>query len=165
MSVAQRSPSAPMQISPGMTHPPSRLCPSDTRYSVPGKFRALTIWAVLPPCNASYPLPVRQASDLPSASPRFPVAQNTLVVQLTLPLAGRVKDFHLQVAAALPGTHKNGGRGRRFSLSRSLIRLVACGAWRPSRPDRCPARPGRQARERDWDWDWGPLRRAGRWRS
>jgi len=76
------SPSAPVRISPGMTHPPSRLCPSDIRHSVPCKFRALTILAVLPRCNASYPLPVRQASALPSASSRFAVARDTLAVQL-----------------------------------------------------------------------------------
>lgn len=99
MPVALRSPSAPLQISPGMTHPPSRLCPSDIRCNVPYKFRALTILAVLPRCNASYPLPVRQASALPSASSRFAVARDTLAVRLTLPLAGRVEDFHLQVSA------------------------------------------------------------------
>ncbi len=99
MSVAQRFPSAPVQISPGIAHSPSRLCLSDIRHGVPYKFRALTILAVLPHRAASYPLPVRQASALPSASSRFPVAQNTLAVRLTLPLVGRVEDFHLQVSA------------------------------------------------------------------
>ena len=90
---------ADCQISPGIAHAPSRLCLSDIRHGVPYKFRALTIFAVLPHRAASYPLPVRQASALPSASSRFPVAQNTLAVQLTLPLAGRVEDFHLLVNA------------------------------------------------------------------
>src|SRR3989338_7601540 len=99
MSVARRFTSAPMQISPGMTHPPSRLCLSDLRHGVPYKFRALQILACSPRRAASYPLPVRQASVLPSASSRFPVARNTLAVRLTLPLAGRVEDFHLQVSA------------------------------------------------------------------
>ena len=99
MSVARRFPSAPLQISPGMTHPPSRLCLSDIRHGVPYKFRASQIFACSPRRAASYPLPVRQASALPSASSRFPVAQNTLAVQLTLPLVGRVEDFHLQVSA------------------------------------------------------------------
>jgi len=44
-----------------------------------------------------YPLPVRQASNLPAASFRFHLAIDTLAVQLTLPLAGCVEDFHLQV--------------------------------------------------------------------
>lgn len=105
---------APMQISPGMTHSPSRLCPSDIRYSVPCKFRALTILAASPRCTASYPLPVRQASALPSASSRFAVARDTLAVQLTLPLAGRVEDFHLQVSAPCRA-HQNKGRPPRGS--------------------------------------------------
>lgn len=97
-----------MRISPGMTHPPSRLYLSDIRHSVPCKFRALTIMAALPRCAASYPLPVRQASALPSASSRFAVTHDTLAVQLTLPLAGRVEDFHLQVSAPCRAHHKNG---------------------------------------------------------
>ncbi len=99
MTVALRSPLALMQLSPGMMHPPSRLCLSDIRYGVPCKFRALTILAALPRRAASYPLPLRQASALPSASSRFAVARDTLAVRLTLPLAGRVEDLHLQVSA------------------------------------------------------------------
>ena len=57
------------------------------------------IRATSPRYAASYPLPVRQASALPSASSRFAVARDTLAVQLTLPLVGRVEDFHLQVSA------------------------------------------------------------------
>lgn len=96
---AVSSTKAPVRISPGRTHPPSRVYLSDLHHSVPCTFRALTICAALPRCNASYPLPVRQARDLPSASSRFAVTHNTLAVQLTLPLAGRVEDFHLQVSA------------------------------------------------------------------
>ena len=82
-----------------MTHPPSRLCLSDIRRGVPCKFRASTIYAALPRRAASYPLPVRQAGVLPSASSRFAVTHDTLAVQLALPLAGRAEDFHLQVSA------------------------------------------------------------------
>src|SRR6266567_7947586 len=82
-----------------MTHPPSRLCLSDIRHGVPYKFRASTILAASPRRAASYPLPVRCASALPSASSRFAVARDTLAVQLTLPLVGCVEDFHLQVRA------------------------------------------------------------------
>ena len=108
MTVALRSPLAPMQLSPGMMHPPSRLCLSDIRYGVPCKFRALTILAALPRRAASYPLPLRQASALPSASSRFAVARDTLAVRLTLPLAGRVEDLHLQVSAPCRA-HQNKG--------------------------------------------------------
>jgi hypothetical protein len=51
-----------------------------------------------PPCRL-YPLPLRQASVLPTASSRFHLAMDTLAVRLTLPLGGRVEDFHLQVSA------------------------------------------------------------------
>ena len=53
-----------------------------------------------------YPLPVRQASVLLSASSGFHLAIDTLAVPLTLPLAGCVEDFHLQVKCALPGARK-----------------------------------------------------------
>lgn len=88
-----------MQISPGITHPPSRLCLSDLRRSLPYKYWALMIMAISPGCVASYPLPVRQASALLSASSRFAVARDTLAVQLALPLVGRAEDFHLRVGA------------------------------------------------------------------
>ena len=52
---------------------------------------------LLTPPHRLYPLPVRQASILPAASFRFHLAMDTLAVQLTFPLAGYVKDFHLQV--------------------------------------------------------------------
>ncbi len=87
------------QISPGIAHPPSRLCLSDLRRCVPCKYRALTILAASPRNVAFYPLPVRQASALPSASFRFAVARDTLAVRLTVPLAGPVEDFHLLVSA------------------------------------------------------------------
>src|SRR5438874_12675638 len=53
-----------------------------------------------------YPLPVRCASALPSASFRSAVARDTLAVQLTLPLAGCVEDFHLQVRAPCQAHNK-----------------------------------------------------------
>ena len=117
MPVARRFPSAPLQISPGMTHPPSRLCPSDIRHGVPYKFRASQILACSPRRAASYPLPVRQTSALPSASSRFPVAQNTLAVRLTLPLAGRVEDFHLQVSAPCRAHQRKAPQMRGFFIS------------------------------------------------
>ena len=65
---------------------------------------------LLTPLRRLYPPPVRQASALPSASFRFAVARDTLAVRLTLPLAGRVEDFHLQVRAPLPGGPKKNPR-------------------------------------------------------
>src|SRR5207237_4628732 len=53
----------------------------------------------LTPVRRLYPLPVRQASALPPASFRRPVARNALAVQLALPLAGYAEDFHLQESA------------------------------------------------------------------
>ena len=117
MAVARRFPSAPVQISPGIAHSPSRLCLSDLRHGVPYKFRALTIMAVLPRRAASYPLPVRQASALPSASSRFAVTRDTLAVQLTLPLVGRVEDFHLQVSAPCRAHHKKTPTERGWGLN------------------------------------------------
>ena len=78
---------------------------------------------LLTPLRRLYPLPVRQASTLPAASFRFRLATDTLAVQLTLPLAGCVEDFHLQVIPpattagkiapvtalrAMPGAHRVG---------------------------------------------------------
>jgi hypothetical protein len=54
---------------------------------------------LLTPPRRLYPLPVRQASVLPSASSGFHLAMDTLAVPLTLPLAGCVEDFHLLVSA------------------------------------------------------------------
>src|ERR1035441_5314110 len=56
------------------------------------------ICPLTPPCRL-YPLAIRQASALPTASSRFRLATDTLAVQLTLPLAGCVGDFHPQVSA------------------------------------------------------------------
>jgi len=55
--------------------------------------------------TASYTVSIRQASDLLSASFRFPVARNTLAAQLMVPLTGPIEDFHLLVKknCAMPG--------------------------------------------------------------
>lgn len=84
-----------------------------------------------------YPLPVRQASVLPSASFRFHLAMDTLAVRLTLPLAGCVEDFHLQVKCALPGAPKQkpliraarkiGNYNRYFGVVLEPADLVAAG--------------------------------------
>ena len=53
--------------------------------------------ASLPDVAALYAIPVRQASALLTASLRSCLATGTLAVQLTVPLAGPVEGFHLQV--------------------------------------------------------------------
>src|ERR1700752_4915940 len=75
----------------------------------------------LPPLPRLYPLPVRQASVLPSASFRFHLAMDTVAVQLTLPLAGCVEDFHLQVSAPCRAhRRKRRRRDRRLLLETNL---------------------------------------------
>ena len=96
---------ATIRISPGISQLPSRLCLSDLRHGAPCKYWALLIYANSPHHGASYPLPVRQTSALPLTYSRFSVAQNALTVQLTLPLVGRVEDFHLQVSAPCRAHH------------------------------------------------------------
>jgi hypothetical protein len=63
----------------------------------------LKVVASLPGANASYVIPVRQASDLLTASFKFHLAADTLAVQLTVPLVGPVEDFHLQVIQDVDG--------------------------------------------------------------
>src|SRR5271157_3093222 len=70
-----------------------------------------SIGLLTPPCRL-YPLPVRHASALPTASFRFRLATDTLAVQLTLPLAGCVEDFHLPVSAPC---RAQSGRRRDYS--------------------------------------------------
>lgn len=54
---------------------------------------------------------LRRTSALPWVAFRFAVTRNTLTVQLTLPLAGRVKDFRIQVGTR-PGAQKKTPRLR-----------------------------------------------------
>ena len=114
------------QISPGIAHSPSRLCLSDLRRSVPCKNRASHLLALLTPLLRLYPLPVRQASVLPSASSGFPLARDTLAVRLTLPLAGCVEDFHLQVSAPCRAhQEKRSGRFAGPSVTEKIAYLVS----------------------------------------
>ncbi len=75
---------------------------------------------------ACYPLSVRQASALASASSRFAVTRDTLAVRLTLPLAGCVEDFHLQVNAPCRAHQKENPAfaGFRFTIYR--LNNVSC---------------------------------------
>ena len=60
---------------------------------LPYSYRALTCDAALPTYSA-FMISVRQASDLPPASFRFPVTQDTLALGYILPAVGRIRDFH-----------------------------------------------------------------------
>jgi hypothetical protein len=93
------SPKANRQISPGIAHPPSRLCPPHIRQSFPCRYWTLKIHDFSSSLAASYAISVRQASGLPAASSGFHLAVDTLAVRLTIPPAGAVRDFHPQVNA------------------------------------------------------------------
>ena len=60
---------------------------------LPYSYWALTCLAILPTYSA-FMISVRQASDLPPASFRFPVTQDTLALGYILPAVGRIGDFH-----------------------------------------------------------------------
>ena len=59
----------------------------------PYSYWASTCIAALPTYSA-FMISVRQASDLPPASFRFPVTQDTLALGYILPAVGRIRDFH-----------------------------------------------------------------------
>src|SRR5215470_6254347 len=99
------------QISPGIAHPPSRLCPPYLRQSFPCRYWTLKIFAFSSSFAASYAVSVRRASVLPAASSGFHLAMDTLAVQLTIPPAGVVRDFHPQVSAPCRAHEQKGGSG------------------------------------------------------
>jgi hypothetical protein len=90
---------AEQQISPGIAHSPSRLCPPHLRQSLPCRYWTLKIFAFSSSFAASYAIPVGRASVLPAASSRFHLTIDTLAVRLTIPPTGFVWDFHPQVNA------------------------------------------------------------------
>src|SRR5213592_1791248 len=90
---------AKLQTSPGNAHSPSRLCPPHLRTSFPYRYWTLNLLAFSSNLHASYAIPVRQASVLPTASFRFHLAMDTLAAQLTVPPVGSIGDFHSQVSA------------------------------------------------------------------
>ncbi len=84
---------------------------------------------LLTPLRRLYPLPVRQASVLPTASFGFRLATDTLAVRLTLPLAGRVEDFHLQVSAPCRAHNEKSLREWAKAWSGKCGRLAPAGVW------------------------------------
>ena len=73
---------------------------------LPYSYWALTCRAALPTYSA-FMISVRQASDLPPASFRFPVTQDTLALGYILPAVGRIRDFHPLKHAPAGRTRKN----------------------------------------------------------
>lgn len=86
---------------------------------LPYSYWALTCLAVLPTYSA-FMVSVRQASDLPPASFRFPVTQDTLALGYILPAVGRIRDFH-------PLKHAPAGRTKKSSKPFSDL-LLLCAA-------------------------------------
>ena len=72
--------------------------------------RALKIFDFSPDTAALYAVPVRQVSVLPAASFRSCLTTGTLAVQLTVPPAGPVGDFHPQVTAPCRAHNKKGSK-------------------------------------------------------
>ena len=89
---------------------------------------------LLTPLRRLYPLPVRRASALPTASFGFHLTMDTLAVRLTLPLAGCVEDFHLQVNAPCRAHNL---KTRHFW--RVEVLSTAANAWVPTRLFLTPA--------------------------
>lgn len=81
---------------------------------LPYSYWALTCLAVLPTYSA-FMISVRQASDLPPASFRFPVTQDTLALGYILPAVGRIGDFH-------PLKHAPAGRTKKSPPNLFTIR-------------------------------------------
>ena len=79
---------------------------------LPYSYWALTCLAVLPTYSA-FMVSVRQASDLPPASFRFPVTQDTLALGYILPAVGRIRDFH-------PLKHAPAGRTKKRTPQKTL---------------------------------------------
>ncbi len=123
-------PSRPWAASPGAgstttcAPPWTRFSAANSASSTPGSapcaattcsiptsatFGALGVMASSPQHVASYPLPVRQASALPSGVLQTRSRPRTPCLRLSLPCAGRAQDFHLRVAAQqAAGTVKRG---------------------------------------------------------
>ena len=87
--------------------------------------------AFSPGASALYAVPVRQASALPAASFRFRLATDTLAVRLTVPLAGPVEDFHLQIIDEPPQLIKGCGSTTRHAWHTKCGAIKGVSMWRP----------------------------------
>lgn len=96
--------------------PPQVLACSFSPYTMPWllnmfpySYWASTCSAALPTYSA-FMISVRQAGDLPPASFRFPVTQDTLALGYILPAVGRIRDFHPLKHAPAGRTNKHGSQ-------------------------------------------------------
>ena len=85
---------------------------------LPYSYWVLTCCAALPTYSA-FMISVRQASDLPPASFRFPVTQDTLALGYILPAVGRIRDFH-------PLKHAPAGRTENQDLISEILEKTFC---------------------------------------
>ena len=110
----------------GGTFPYLPACSSSP--SQPHSYWASTCMAALPTYSA-FMISVRQASDLPPASFRFPVTWDTLALGYILPAVGRIRDFH-------PLKHAPAGRTieKTASFSRSGYLVLALPIFPASHP-------------------------------
>ena len=120
---------APPEISPGITHRLPRLCPPHILPQLPCKNWTLNLIAFSSAAAASYVVPVRQASVLPSASFRFGLTADTLAVRLALPLAGCALDFDQLVSAPCRAHNEKGRRGGRRPSEREAVGARRPWAW------------------------------------
>ena len=96
----------------GGTFPCPLACSSSPSqlHTVPYSYWASTCLAALPTYSA-FMISVRQAGDLPPASFRFPVTQDTLALGYILPAVGRIRDFR-------PLKHAPAGRTKKGAVSK-----------------------------------------------
>src|SRR5262245_30004773 len=98
------------------------ICLPYLRQSFPCRYWTLKSVAFSSSFAASYTVSIRQASVLPAASSRFHLAMDTLAARLTIPPAGFVEDFHLQMNAPCRAHNKKG----RVDPGLSLLQRFSC---------------------------------------
>lgn len=114
---------------------------------LPYSYWALTCLAVLPTYSA-FMISVRQASDLPPASFRFPVTQDTLALGYILPAVGRIGDFH-------PLKHAPAGRTKKRTSTLDILIKKSTRRRRTS-GGRSPATTGAERRHSNRSSPAGP---------
>jgi len=100
-----------LKVSPGNAQTLSHLYLLHIHQVFPCKFWALTVCGVLPRLDASYAVPVRQASVLPQASFRHPLASLPLPLANASPYRAH-RGLTPPNVCALPGAHKKKSRHR-----------------------------------------------------
>jgi len=103
------APTADRQASPGNAHPPTPVCPPHLHPRPPCRYRTLKISAFSSGHECLYAVSVRRARALPAAFFGSHLAMGTLAVRLTVPPAGSVEDFNLQVSAPCRAHKQKGG--------------------------------------------------------